>query len=229
MPIHRIIAYGKILYSRINNLIGEFKTRIKKESFTSQKLSMNDKDIATKFEKGVKYNQEVIDYLNNLTEKINEVNNIDQRDDIENLNRYEKSISLLNSCESLIPKVSSEYLIYFIEKINSFRLQAKHMNELKEIWDEKTIEKIKDLANPPQNLEEDKNNEEEQPKKEGIKMGHFHQTVINITTQFEKEIKYNEKNLFNDIIKINPLPMAKYYFNVLETTGYLNLELSFKS
>ena len=96
MPIHRIIAYGKILYSRINNLIGEFKTKIKKESYTSQKLSLNDKDIAKKFEKGVKYNQDVIDYLNNLTEKINEVNIIDQRDDLENLNRYEKSISLLN-------------------------------------------------------------------------------------------------------------------------------------
>jgi hypothetical protein len=88
MPIHRIIAYGKILYSRINNLIGEFKSRIKRESYQSQKLSMNDKDIDTKFEKGVKYNQEVIDYLNNLTVKINEMNVIDQRDNLENLNRY---------------------------------------------------------------------------------------------------------------------------------------------
>ena len=157
------------------------------------------------------------------------MNIIDQRDNLENLNRYEKSISLLNSCESLIPKVSSEYLIYFIEKINSFRLQSNHMNELSEIWDEVIIEKIKDLINIPTNLEEAKNNEEEEPKKEGIKIGHFHQTVINIITQFEKDIKHNEKNAFDDIIKENPLPMSKYYFNVLETTGYLNIELSFKS
>ena len=124
MPIHRIIAYGKILYSRFNNLIGELKNRIKRESYQSQKLSMNDKDLNKKFAEGVKYNQEVLDYLNNLTVKINEMNIIDQRDNLENLNRYEKSISLLNSCESLIPKVSSEYLLYFIEKINSFRLQS---------------------------------------------------------------------------------------------------------
>ena len=103
------------------------------------------------------------------------------------------------------------------------------MNELSEIWDEVIIEKIKDLINIPTNLEEAKNNEEEEPKKEGIKIGHFHQTVINIITQFEKDIKHNEKNAFDDIIKENPLPMSKYYFNVLETTGYLNIELSFKS
>ena len=101
MPIHRIIAYGKILYSRFNNLIGELKNRIKRESYQSQKLSMNDKDLNKKFAEGVKYNQEVLDYLNNLTVKINEMNIIDQRDNLENLNRYEKSISLLNSCESL--------------------------------------------------------------------------------------------------------------------------------
>ena len=230
MPIHRIIAYGKILYSKINNLIGEFKSRIKRESYQSQKLSMNDKDLNKKFAEGVKYNQEVLDYLNNLTVKINEMNIIDQRDNLENLNRYEKSISLLNSCESLIPKVSSEYLLYFIEKINSFRLQSKFMNELQEIWDEKIVEKIKDLTNTQPNLEEAKNNEvEEEPKKEGIKIGHFHQTVINIITQFEKEIKHNEKKAFDDIIKLNPVPMSKYYFNVLETTGFLNIELSFKS
>ena len=158
------------------------------------------------------------------------MNIIDQRDNLENLNRYEKSISLLNSCESLIPKVSSEYLLYFIEKINSFRLQSKFMNELQEIWDEKIVEKIKDLTNTQPNLEEAKNNEvEEEPKKEGIKIGHFHQTVINIITQFEKEIKHNEKKAFDDIIKLNPVPMSKYYFNVLETTGFLNIELSFKS
>ena len=229
MPIHRIIAYGKILYSRFNNLIGELKNRIKRESYQSQKLSMNDKDLNKKFAEGVKYNQEVLDYLNNLTVKINEMNIIDQRDNLENLNRYEKSISLLNSCESLIPKVSSEYLLYFIEKINSFRLQSKFMNELQEIWDEKIVEKIKDLTNTQPNLEEAKNNEvEEEPKKEGIKIGHFHQTVINIITQFEKEIN-NEKKAFDDIIKLNPVPMSKYYFNVLETTGFLNIELSFKS
>ena len=219
MPIHRIIAYGKILYSRFNNLIGELKNRIKRESYQSQKLSMNDKDLNKKFAEGVKYNQEVLDYLNNLTVKINEMNIIDQRDNLENLNRYEKSISLLNSCESL-----------FIEKINSFRLQSKFMNELQEIWDEKIVEKIKDLTNTQPNLEEAKNNEvEEEPKKEGIKIGHFHQTVINIITQFEKEIKHNEKKAFDDIIKLNPVPMSKYYFNVLETTGFLNIELSFKS
>ena len=230
MPIHRIIAYGKILYSRFNNLIGELKNRIKRESYQSQKLSMNDKDLNKKFAEGVKYNQEVLDYLNNLTVKINEMNIIDQRDNLENLNRYEKSISLLNSCESLIPKVSSEYLLYFIEKINSFRLQSKFMNELQEIWDEKIVEKIKDLTNTQPNLEEAKNNEvDEEPKKEGIKIGHFHQTVINIITQFEKEIKHNEKKAFDDIIKLNPVPMSKYYFNVLETTGFLNIELSFKS
>ena len=123
---------------------------------------MNDKDLNKKFAEGVKYNQEVLDYLNNLTVKINEMNIIDQRDNLENLNRYEKSISLLNSCESLIPKVSSEYLLYFIEKINSFRLQSKFMNELQEIWDEKIVEKIKDLTNTQPNLEEAKNNEVEE-------------------------------------------------------------------
>ena len=77
MPIHRIIAYGKILYSRFNNLIGELKNRIKRESYQSQKLSMNDKDLNKKFAEGVKYNQEVLDYLNNLTVKINEMNIIE--------------------------------------------------------------------------------------------------------------------------------------------------------
>ena len=235
MPIHRIIAYGKILYSKINNLIGEFKTRIKNESYQSQQLSLNDKDINSKFKEGVKFNQEVIDYLNNLTVKINEMNVIDQRDNLENLNRYEKSISLLNSCESLIPKKSSEYLIYFIEKINSFRLQSLHMNELKDIWDEKLTEKIKELEmtdtnnNNNVNQEEVKLEEQEEVKKEPIKIGHFHQTVINIITEFEKEIKNDEKKSFNDIIKENPLPMSQYYYNVLETTGFLNIELSFKS
>ena len=45
----------------------------------------------------------------------------------------------------------------------------------------------------------------------------------------DNAIKHSEKNSFVDIIKENPLPMSKYYFNVLETTGFLNLELSFKS
>ena len=237
MPIHRIIAYGKILYAKINNLIGEFKNRIKRESYQSQKLSLDDKDIGTKFKEGVKYNQEVIDYINNLTSKINEMNTIDQRDNLENLNRYEKSISLLNSCESLIPKVSSEYLIYFIEKINSFRLQATHMKELQEIWDENILKRLKDLTtpeepNPNATANANANNEEnkeEQNKKEPIKIGHFHQTVINITNEFEKDIKKNEKHAFDNIIKEHPLDMMKYAYCVLETTGYLNIELSFKS
>ena len=229
MPIHRIIAYGKILYARINNLLGEFKNRIKRESYQSQKLSLNDKDIHTKFKEGVKYNQEVIDYINILTSKINEMNAIDQRDNMENLNRYEKSISLLNSCESLIPKISSEYLIYFIEKINSFRLQSIHMKELQEIWDESILDRIKDLTNPNLNAEENNEEQKEEQKKEPIKIGNFHQTTINITTQFEKEIKKNEKHSFDNIIKEHPLDMMKYYYCVLETTGYLNIELSFKS
>ena len=230
MPIHRIIAYGKILYSKINNLIGEFKSRIKRESYQSQKLSLNDKNIGTKFKEGVKFNQDVIDYINNLTSKINEMNAIDQRDNMENLNRYEKSISLLNSCESLIPKISSEYLIYFIEKINSFRLQSTHMKELQEIWEESILERIKDLSNPEeQNINNNDEQKEEQPQKEPIKIGHFHQSTINITTQFEKEIKKNEKHSFDDIIKEHPLDMMKYYYCILETTGYLNIELSFKS
>ena len=33
-------------------------------------------------------------------------------------------------------------------------------------------------------------NENINAKKEGIKIGHFHQTVINIITQFEKDIKH---------------------------------------
>ena len=230
MPIHRIIAYGKILYAKINNLIGEFKNRIKRESYQSQKLSLDDKDIGTKFKEGVKYNQEVLDYINSLTSKINEMNAIDQRDNLENLNRYEKSISLLNSCESLIPKISSEYLIYFIEKINSFRLQSIHMNELQEIWDENILQRIKDLTSPEDpNINNNEEQKEEQNKKEAIKIGNFHQTTINITTQFEKEIRKNEKHSFDTIIKEHPLDMMKYYFCVLETTGYLNIELSFKS
>ena len=229
MPIHRIIAYGKILYAKINNLIGEFKNRIKRESYQSQKLSLNDKDIGTKFKEGVKYNQEVIDYINSLTSKINEMNAIDQRDNMENLNRYEKSISLLNSCESLIPKISSEYLIYFIEKINSFRLQSTHMKELLEIWDESILERIKDLTNPEETNLNNEEQKEEINKKEPIKIGHFHQTTINLITQFEKEIKKDEKNAFNNIIKEHPLDMMKYYYCILETTGYLNIELSFKS
>ena len=212
MPIHRIIAYGKILYAKINNLIGEFKSRIKRESYQSQKLSLNDKDIGTKFKEGLKYNQEVIDYINSLTSKINEMNAIDQRDNMENLNRYEKSISLLNSCESLIPKISSEYLIYFIEKINSFRLQSTHMKELLEIWDESILERIKDLTNPEETNLNNEEQKEEINKKEPIKIGHFHQTTINLITQFEKEIKKDEKNSFNNIIKEHPLDMMKYYY-----------------
>ena len=118
MPVHRILAYSKIIYAKINNLIGEFKARIKRESHQSQKLSLNDKDIDKKFGEGVKYNQEVIDYLNGLTKQIHKMNAIDARDNLENMNRYEKSISLLGSCESLIPKISSEYLLYFYNQFN---------------------------------------------------------------------------------------------------------------
>ena len=69
MPVHRILSYSKIVYSKITNIIGEFKSRLKRENHQSKKLSLNDKDIDKKFTEGVKYNQEVIDYLNGLTKK----------------------------------------------------------------------------------------------------------------------------------------------------------------
>ena len=228
MPIHRILAFGKILYAKINNIIGEFKNRIRYESYQSEKLSLDDKDIHTKFKEGVKYDQKVIDYINDLTAKISEMNSIDQRDKMENLNRYEKSISLLNSCESLIPKISSEYLIYFVEKINSFRLQCVHVKELQEVWDENVIERIKELSNPTVDDNADAGDANNTAtKKEGIKIGQFLQTTTNIIRSFEKEIVENEK--FESIIKEHPLDMKEYYYCVLETTGFFNTELSFKS
>lgn len=231
MPVHRILAYSKIIYAKINNLIGEFKARIKRESHQSQKLSLNDKDIDKKFGEGVKYNQEVIDYLNGLTKQIHKMNAIDARDNLENMNRYEKSISLLGSCESLIPKISSEYLLYFIEKINSFRLQSMHNKELKILWKTETLEKVNKLQNPPEEEEnEDETSENKKdPEKDKIVIQKFHQNTINLISDFEKLILGNENKEYDDILKNHPKELMKYYFCVLETSGYLNIELAFKA
>jgi hypothetical protein len=231
MPVHRILAYSKIIYAKINNLIGEFKARIKRESHQSQKLSLNDKDIDKKFGEGVKYNQEVIDYLNGLTKQIHKMNAIDARDNLENMNRYEKSISLLGSCESLIPKISSEYLLYFIEKINSFRLQSMHNKELKKIWKIETLEKVNKLQNPPEDEDngDDTSENKKDPEKDKIVIQKFHQNTINLISDFEKLILDNENKEYDDIIKNHPKELMKYYFCVLETSGYLNIELAFKA
>ena len=232
MPVHRIIAYTKIMYAKINNLIGEFKNRIKRESFQSQKLDINDKNIKSKFGENTKFNQEVIDYINGLTKKISKMNDIENRDKIENMNRYEKSISLLGSCESLIPKVSNEYLFYFIEKINSFRLQALHFKELKKVWDISILDVISKMntnteEENPTNENENNNEDQNKNKDKTIVIQKFHQNTINLISDFEKNILNNENYI--DILENNPDYLMKYFYNILETTGYYNIELCFKA
>lgn len=231
LPVHRMLGYCKIVYASINNIIGEFKSRIKRESAKSEKLSLNDKDIKNKFAEGVKYNQDVIDYLNSLTKKINKMNTLDKRDNIENMNRYEKSISLLVSCESLIPKVSNEYVLYFIEKINSFRLQALHYKELKHLWKKETLDEIKALLNPPSmediaNETQKTQSKKDEKTKSVLQIQKFHQSTINLISEFEANIISNEQ--YDTIIKANSYQLMKYYFSIIETTGYLNIELAFK-
>ncbi|MCQ2815670.1 MAG: hypothetical protein MJ252_00240 [archaeon] len=264
LPLHSMLAYSKIVYAMINNLIGEFKNRIRQESFKRETLSMDDPETAKKFGEGVKYNQTVIDYLNTLTKEIKRIEMIDKRDDKENINRYEKSISLLVSCENLIPSNSNEYLIYQIEKINSFRLQANYLKELKYIWDKDVIEQIKALSNPPleeevkeapkeetkgkkitkskentKDLKEEIKEEKEEIKEEDkpkspqkkeenkTEIKPFHQQTINLISEFEKNILMDDS--YKYIIATHPKDMIKYYFNKIETSGYLNTELTFNS
>ena len=235
LPLHRMLGIAKIVYAKMNNMIGEFKNRIKRESAKSEKLSLNDADIDKKFASGVKYNQDVIDYLNSLTKQINKMNNIEQRDHSDNMNRYEKSISLLVSCESLIPKVSSEFITYTIEKINSFRLQSMHFKELKHLWKQETLNDIRAM-NTIQSSEDaneksqsqtqtNMNNNKSINAKYAIKK--FHQMTINLISEFENEIISNEE--YANIIKEKSNDLMKYYFCIIETTGYLNLELSVKA
>ena len=228
LPIHRLMASAKILYATLNNTIGEFKNRIKRESQHSTKLSLNDKDIHTKFAEGVKYNQEVIDYLNGLTKQINKMANKEERDNIEHMNRYEKSLSLLASCESLIPKVSSEYILFIIEKISSLRLQALHFKELKHLWSKDVLDEVTALTSQsdvePENQTQ-KTQQSAKPSKLHIKK--FHQMTINLISEFEKNIISNTS--YEHILIRHYQALMKYYYCVIETTGYFNIELAFKA
>ena len=159
------------------------------------------------------------------------MNTLDKRDNIENMNRYEKSISLLVSCESLIPKVSNEYVLYFIEKINSFRLQALHYKELKHLWKKETLDEIKALLNPPSmediaNETQKTQSKKDEKTKSVLQIQKFHQSTINLISEFEANIISNEQ--YDTIIKANSYQLMKYYFSIIETTGYLNIELAFK-
>ena len=235
-PLYRLIAKTKILYSKINNFIGEFKAKIKK-------LFRESVDKENK-EKYVDLGPEIIEYINNLTieleynDKNNKNNsNTNNADNNTNtLNRYEKSIATLVTLDLLIPDYVSDYISYTVEKINSYRLQSMNSKELINIWNIKMLEYIikKDKTEKTEDTllvasEKDKysdiNNNTiinyKVPPKE------FHQKSLNIIEKFIKDkidtklisanLEYSQKANSN---------MSKLYLYVLELSGYYNIELS---
>ena len=206
LPIYRILALTKILFAQINNYIGEFKAKIKRI------VRDNDSNRTS----NLSINLDVIEYLNSLTKVLEQENN--KPNSQENKNRYEKSISLLISIDMMIPDYISNYIKYFIERINSYRLQSMNSKELLQIWSWETLKKIQ---NNTQKQEDDKDNEivdEFQPKD-------FHQKALNLIEFFKMEkISLLSANI--DYSKKSVEEMIKYYFNVIELSGYYNIKKS---
>jgi hypothetical protein len=228
LPMHRLIGVIKIKYASVNNLIGEVKNKIRREKKMREIINIGEVNSNTnQGEKIPPQDQVVIDYLNSLTKEINKLTKEESETE---MNRYQKSIALLSSAESLLPPFSKEYISYFIEKINSLRLQSLEKKELKNIWDLSTLNIINNnVVNNPITGENNPNVNVVTTNTESneYKILPFHQATLNLISEFEKEANY--KLLSNTYYIPNFRDFSKYFYNILESSGYLNIELSFKS
>jgi hypothetical protein len=207
LPIHRLISVVKVRLAVINNTIGEYKKKLQK-LIKQRKI---DSEIKARYESGVDYSERVIEFLDTMTKQIMKSERIENND----FSVFEKSIVLLNSCESLINKDSVEYINYYIEKINSLRLHASCKKELKSIWNNELYQNIQNVQMVPS-------------EGEVYKVKQFHQQALNLISEFEKLI-LDKPILFNSIFNTTNRENLKYFYYVLECSGYLNIELSFKS
>lgn len=257
LPVHRLIGLLKIKYCVINNIMGSLNDRIlgfikKKEKISiknsnslennNNNFNINHKSLAKlnsfKDEKespeenknkdesfidpksGVKFNSAVIQHLNELTKELHRVEK-------ESLgmehSRFEVSISMLASCASLIPTDSQEYVLFVVEYINSLRLQAACNRELKNIWNPEILVAISDANR--QLLEGLAVNENDI-----FKIQSFHQQTLNMINEFEKKVSEKPKIFNTAIANIKKSKENLIYYNILtETSGYLNIELTFKA
>ena len=123
---------------------------------------------------------------------INEINSeLEKNNESNEMNIYEKSLVLLNSCESLMNRDGLEYINYYIEKINSYRLQSIIYNELNDIWN---IDLLNDDI-----LKDNK-------------IKNFHQKTLNEISEFEKLI---EKGVFNSLGNLFNRENLKYHFIII--------------
>ena len=210
LPVQRLLTMVKTKYSIINNLIGEYKSRIKRESKMKVEAFSNSNDLNK--ENDIIYDQKVIDYLNSLTKEINRLN---KQKEGGPQNRYEKSISILLSLENSISHYSSEIILFYVEKINSLRLQSMHCKELKKVWN------IEFLNSNKVNLEGTVSNP--------IKIENFHQLALNYTNDFDKILIEKPNIYFNNFLMNFSNNMLMFYFNYIELVGYLNIEITMKN
>jgi hypothetical protein len=205
LPIHRLISVIKIKMAGINNIIGEYAKKLNR----IEKDKKRENELADRMNTGVSYSDKVIEWLDMISKDIARMEKLTNGKDY---STYEKSIVILNSCESLINRDSVEYMNYFIEKINSFRLHSIMKKELKVIWNDELYQNVLNV----------------QSETDAYKVPPFHQQVLNLISEFEKFI-LEKPNLYNSILNTTSKQNLKYYYNVLESAGYLNIELSFKS
>ncbi len=247
LPIHRLIGFIKIKYCTINNYMGNIQIRLRVEKKKKDKISIknkysikenpaeslkksngeNNEDIEKKLDDsfvdpstGVKYNSAVIEHLNKLNKELRRMEK--ESIGIEH-SRFELSISMLSSCSSLIPVDSREYILYMIENINSLRLQSTNNRELKDIWNPE-ISKAINEANK-QLLEGLTVNENDI-----FKIKYYHQQTLNMINELERKITEKPKIFNTPVTQIKKNKENLIYYNILiETSGYLNIELTFKS
>ncbi len=168
---------------------------------------------------GVRFNNAVVLHLNELTKEMRRIEK--QNKGIEHSN-YELSISILSSCKSLLPPDSQEYFMFFIEYINSFFNQSNVKSELKKIWDPEILKNISE-ANK-QLIEGNPINENEI-----FKIKDLHQKTLNLISDFEKSLAEKPKILSSNFGNLRNREILSYYSTIIETSGFLNIELTFKS
>lgn len=237
LPIFRLIGLIKVHYCEINNYIGEFKDKLKRISLERHKKES--------IKSSENLNAEILDYLNELTSKIEmnseiDSNEIDQQIDktTTNMNRYEKSISVLISVSILIPNSIYEFCKFTVEKVNSYRLQSLHKNEIQHLWSKDTYLKVKEFESIQEKMQifiNQKDNKKKDDQEQSIvlpeidnnlkNLKEFHQKALNTANSL---IKYRNLNsLFIDDFdtSINTFEdFNKLYFNLIELTGYLNIK-----
>ena len=149
---------------------------------------------------GVRFNNAVVQHLNELTKEMRRIEK--QNKGIEHSN-YELSISILSSCASLLPPDSQEYVMFFIEYINSFCNQCNTKSELKNIWDPEILKNIS---------EANKHLIEGNPINENdiYKIKDLHQKTLNLISDFEKSVAEKPKLLNSNFRNIRNRERVTY-------------------